>query len=34
MIEIILWNDYGCDDFMDGVYNILKFIVLDKNDYM
>lgn len=27
-------NAYGCDDSIDGVYNILKLTVSDKNDHM
>nr|XP_034328436.1 uncharacterized protein LOC105319503 isoform X1 [Crassostrea gigas] len=27
-------NAYGCDDSMDGAYNILKLTVSDKNDHM
>nr|XP_034328435.1 uncharacterized protein LOC117680566 [Crassostrea gigas] len=34
MTETTSRNDYGCDDSMDGAYNILKLTVSDKNDHM
>eukprot|EP00105_Crassostrea_gigas_P034130 XP_019918278.1 PREDICTED: uncharacterized protein LOC105317083 [Crassostrea gigas] len=34
MTETTSRNAYGCDDSMDGVYNILKLKVSDKNDHM
>eukprot|EP00105_Crassostrea_gigas_P035214 XP_019919362.1 PREDICTED: uncharacterized protein LOC105319503 isoform X2 [Crassostrea gigas] len=34
MTETTSGNAYGCDDSMDGVYNILKLTVSDKNDHM
>nr|XP_019919363.2 uncharacterized protein LOC117680450 isoform X1 [Crassostrea gigas] len=34
MTEPTSRNAYGCDDSMDGAYNILKLTVSDKNDHM
>ncbi|XP_065924023.1 uncharacterized protein [Magallana gigas] len=34
MTETTSRNAYGCDDSMDGAYNILKLTVSDKNDHM
>uniref|UniRef100_A0A8W8ITT3 Uncharacterized protein n=1 Tax=Magallana gigas TaxID=29159 RepID=A0A8W8ITT3_MAGGI len=34
MTETTSRNDYGCDDSMDGAYNILKLTVSDKNEHM
>nr|XP_034328433.1 uncharacterized protein LOC105341049 isoform X3 [Crassostrea gigas]XP_034328434.1 uncharacterized protein LOC105341049 isoform X3 [Crassostrea gigas] len=33
MTETTSRNAYGCDDSMDGAYNILKLTVSDKNDH-
>uniref|UniRef100_A0A8W8IV89 Uncharacterized protein n=1 Tax=Magallana gigas TaxID=29159 RepID=A0A8W8IV89_MAGGI len=34
MTETTSRNAYGCDDSMDGAYNILKLTVSDKNEHM
>ncbi|XP_065924018.1 uncharacterized protein [Magallana gigas] len=34
MTETTSRNAYGCDDSIDGAYNILKLTVSDKNDHM
>ncbi|XP_065926078.1 uncharacterized protein [Magallana gigas] len=34
MTETTSRNAYGCDDSMDGTYNILKLTVSDKNEHM
>eukprot|EP00105_Crassostrea_gigas_P025154 XP_011445643.2 PREDICTED: uncharacterized protein LOC105341049 [Crassostrea gigas] len=34
LTETLSQNAYGCDDSMDGVYNILKLTVSDKNYHM